>query len=116
MENTAAAAAFAALGHPVRLAALRELVEAGPDGLASGEIADKLGIGPTAMSFHLSTLARVQLVRSWRDGRNIRYSAEFAVAADLLAFLTQSCCGGHPERCGDLTRAVRRQDNPQQVD
>lgn len=70
--------------------------------MASGEIADALSIPPTRMSFHLAALERANLLRSWRDGRRIRYAASYENMRQLLAFLTEDCCGGNPAICGDL--------------
>lgn len=94
-----AVAALAALAHADRLDAFRMLVRAGPNGVPSGEIATRLAIAPTRMSFHLSTLERSGLVRSWREGRRIRYAAHFEAMRGLLAFLAEDCCEGHPEIC-----------------
>ncbi|MBC8130088.1 MAG: helix-turn-helix transcriptional regulator [Rhizobiaceae bacterium] len=102
MTDPDAVAALSALAHADRLAAYRALVKAGPSGIASGEIADRLAVPPTRMSFHLATLERSGLVQSWRDGRRILYAARFGQMRDLLGFLTEDCCGGRPEICGDL--------------
>jgi ArsR family transcriptional regulator len=102
MNDAAAVAALAALAHGDRLAAFRMLVRAGPDGMASGGIAEALSVPPTRMSFHLSTLERAGLLRSWRDGRRILYAANYGHMRQLLAFLTEDCCSGNPEICGDL--------------
>jgi ArsR family transcriptional regulator len=103
-EDDRFVAALAALAHADRLAAFRLLVQAGQSGLPSGEIAERLSVPPTRMSFHLSALERSGLVHFWRDGRRIRYAARFAAMRELLAYLTEDCCGGHPEICGDLAR------------
>ena len=100
MKDAIAISALTALAHHDRLAAFRHLVSLGPNGLPSGELADILKIPPTRMSFHLATLERSGLLRSWRDGRQIRYAAEFDAMRSLLAFLTEDCCGGRPEICG----------------
>ncbi|MCP8896483.1 metalloregulator ArsR/SmtB family transcription factor [Shinella daejeonensis] len=102
MDDDSAVAALSALAHGDRLAAFRLLVRAGPDGLPSGEIAEALSIPPTRMSFHLSALERAGLLRSWRDGRRILYSASYDNMRGLLVFLTDDCCSGKPEICGDL--------------
>ncbi|MDX2288783.1 MAG: metalloregulator ArsR/SmtB family transcription factor [Hyphomicrobiaceae bacterium] len=106
MEHEAATAALAALAHTHRLAVFRRLVQAGPSGEAAGDIARALGIGATALSFHLKELDRAGLVRSWRDGRFIRYSADIEGMRQLLDFLTQDCCNGHPEICGGLAKVL----------
>jgi ArsR family transcriptional regulator len=103
MKDDIAVAALSALAHADRLGAFRMLVRAGPNGFPSGEIADRLAIAPTRMSFHLTALERSGLVRSWRDGRRIRYAAHFEAMRGLLAFLSEDCCEGHPEICGIKT-------------
>ena len=70
--------------------------------MASGEIADQLQVPPTRMSFHLASLERAGLLRSWRDGRRILYAASYDDMRRLLAFLTEDCCSGNPEICGEL--------------
>ena len=102
MNDGPAVAALSALAHADRLAAFRILVRAGPNGLPSGEIAEALSIPPTRMSFHLATLERSKLLRSWRDGRRILYAASYDDMRQLLAFLTEDCCSGNPEICGNL--------------
>ena len=102
MDDASAVAALSALAHADRLNAFRLLVRAGPSGMASGEIADGLSIPPTRMSFHLAALERAKLLRSWRDGRRILYAASYEDMRQLLAFLTEDCCSGKPEICGNL--------------
>lgn len=106
MNDATAVSSLAALAHGDRLAAFRRLVRAGPGGMQSGEIAASLSIPPTRMSFHLATLERAGLLRSWRDGRHILYAASYEDMRQLLAFLTEDCCSGNPEICGDLTHLV----------
>lgn len=102
MENVDAIAALGALAQTDRLAAYRLIVRTGIDGLPSGDIAQVLGVQPTRMSFHLTTLERAGLVTSRRDGRFIRYIAKLDMMRALLGYLTDECCGGHPEVCGLL--------------
>ncbi|WP_092161769.1 metalloregulator ArsR/SmtB family transcription factor [Bosea sp. CRIB-10] len=102
MNDEQAVAALSALAHVDRLAAFRLLVKAGPDGMPSGELAERLEIPPTRMSFHLSTLERSGLVASRRDGRRILYAASFDAMRGLLGFITEDCCGGNTAICGDL--------------
>ena len=106
-ELTAAVASLDALAHPDRLRAFRLLVATGPSGLPSGRIAANLDVPPTRMSFHLAALERSGLLHSWRVGREVRYAARFAAMRALLVFLTEDCCGGRPEICGDLGRLGR---------
>ena len=57
-------------------------------------IAGKLGIAPTSLSFHLKGLTHSGLVRSRTEGRYIFYSAAYDHMSDLMAYLTENCCGG----------------------
>lgn len=108
MKRLAASSAFAALAHDVRLGIFQRLVEAGPEGMAAGQIAGKLRISPSSLTFHIAHLERAGLVRSHRDGRSIIYSADFGAMGNLVDFLTDKCCGGHPEVCRNLVRNQRR--------
>ena len=86
--------ALGALAQEHRLAAYRLLVEAGPDGLAAGMLAQKLGTPPSSMSFHLAQLSNAGLVTQRREGRSLIYSADFAAMNGLLGYLTENCCTG----------------------
>jgi DNA-binding transcriptional ArsR family regulator len=102
MKNETAIQALAALAQEHRLAIFRLLVTQGPDGLPAGDIGERIGIGPTSASFHLKELERAGLITARRNGRFIRYAFVAAVMRDLLGFLTEDCCGGRPELCGEL--------------
>ncbi len=106
METEDAAFAFAALGQGTRLELQRLLMEAGPNGLAAGELALRLGVPPSTLSFHLRALEQAGLIAATRQGRSLIYAAQFARLRALLGFLAEACCGGHPERCGDLARML----------
>jgi arsenate reductase len=94
--------ALAALGQEHRLAAFRLLASRGPAGLPAGAIAGKLALQPSVLSFHLSHLQRAGLVQSWRVGKQVFYAANAAATDAFLRFLATDCCGGDPQRCGDL--------------
>lgn len=94
MESTFAVRALAALAQEHRLAAFRLLVEAGPEGLSAGQIAARLGLPPSSLSFHLAQLDHAGLVGQRRAGRSIFYSASFATMNALMAYLTENCCAG----------------------
>jgi ArsR family transcriptional regulator, arsenate/arsenite/antimonite-responsive transcriptional repressor / arsenate reductase (thioredoxin) len=104
VESTAAAFAFAALGQETRLDLLRALLAAGPSGLAAGDIAARLGVPPSTLSFHLRALDQAGLVAATRQGRSLIYAAQVDRLRALLAFLADACCDGDPARCGDLHR------------
>lgn len=104
MKRQTVVHAFAALAHDVRLGIFQRLVETGPDGMAAGQIAGKLRISPSSLTFHIAHLERAGLVCSRREGRSIMYSANFGTMVTLVDFLTDKCCGGHPEVCHSLSR------------
>lgn len=90
--------ALGALAQEHRLAVYRLLVQAGEEGVPAGEIARHLGIPPSSLSFHLAQLANADLVIQRRQSRSIVYSANYTAMNGLMAYLTESCCGGMP--CG----------------
>lgn len=100
MKTDEALTAFAALAHPKRLEAFRILVAAGPRGVSSGVLADKMDLRPSTMSVNLNQLARAGLVSAERDGKSVRYRANLESARGLIGFLFDDCCGGRPEVCG----------------
>ena len=108
MESSHAVAALSALAHPGRLAAFRRLVQAGPQGLAAGEVARGLGAPANPPSTLLATLTQAGLARSRRDGRSILYSADTGRMGALVAYLVSDCCDGAPEACAPVTEALAR--------
>ena len=101
-----AVAALAALAQETRLAVFRLLVEQGAVGMSAGEIAEKVGIAPAALSFHLKELSHARLVKSRQDGRYVFYSADFVSMNRLLAFLTENCCAADGGTCGPAACAT----------
>ncbi len=107
MEILNAAELLAALGHESRLSIYRRLVEAGPDGMNASAIGETLGLAPATLSFHLSHLSRVGLIRGRQESRFIYYCADYDVMDDLLAFLTSNCCKGS-QVCLPKTQSLKR--------
>lgn len=99
MEIKKAVSALAALAQETRLSAFRALVTAGEAGLPAGEIAAQLGVPPNTLSFHLKELTHAGLITSRSEGRFVIYSAELSTMRGLIDYLSEECCGGHPERC-----------------
>ena len=92
MKTSDVTTALSALAHEKRLEIFRLLVKRGPDGFASGVIAEKLGLPAPTLSFHIKELDRAGLVSARQDGRFIHYSANFAAMRELVDFLTDHCC------------------------
>lgn len=99
MDTKNAVSALAALAQHSRLAVFRWLVEKGPEGAFPGEIAEHLDLPPATLSFHLKNLLHAGMVEAEQKGRHIRYRANFTRMQELLAFLSQNCCGGDPSKC-----------------
>ncbi len=93
MEQKQAIAALGALAQETRLALFRLLVTAGQAGLPAGVIAERLGVLPSSLSFHLQQLVHAGLITQRRLSRQLIYSAEYGTMNALLAYLTENCCG-----------------------
>ena len=94
MESRTAVEALGALAQDSRLQVYRLLVQAGPEGVAASEIAERLKVPANTLSFHLKALSHADLILSRPDGRFIYYSANYEQMNSLLGFLTENCCGG----------------------
>lgn len=99
MDNATATIRLAALAQETRLAVFRTLVQAGPEGLNPGALGEKLGTAQATLSFHLKELKHAGLIQARQESRFIFYSADFAAMNELLAFLTENCCGGDAGGC-----------------
>lgn len=99
MDKTNALSAFDALSQETRLDVLRLLIKAGPEGVPAGEIGDQLGVKQNTMSVNLKVLAQAGLVTTERDGRVVRYAADYKAIQGLVLFLMKDCCGGREELC-----------------
>lgn len=104
MDTSFVEHALAALAQPHRLAAFRQLVVAGPQGLTPGVLAERLAMPGPTLSFHLRELLQAGLVSQERDGRKLIYRARFDQMQALVGFLTENCCGGSP--CADGVAAA----------
>jgi ArsR family transcriptional regulator, arsenate/arsenite/antimonite-responsive transcriptional repressor len=99
MEKSDAVAALAALAQDNRLDVFRLLVQAGPEGMPAGQIADRLDLAPNTLTFHFDRLRSAGLVTVRREGRSMIYAARYEAMNALLGFLTDNCCQGAPEKC-----------------
>ena len=93
MNEKRAITALGALAQETRLALFRLLVTCGPAGLPAGAIAERLGVQPSSLSFHLAQLLHASLITQRRASRQLIYSAEYRTMNALLAYLTENCCG-----------------------
>jgi DNA-binding transcriptional ArsR family regulator len=103
MKTKQAVMALSAIAHDHRLAIYRMLVEKGPDGLPAGDIATRLDMPPSSLTFHLQQMLHAGLVTQRRLGRQLIYAADYSVMNGLVGYLTESCCGGEAQ-CGPVCK------------
>jgi len=108
MKKPDAVAALAALAQDSRLDVFRLLVQAGPDGLPAGSVAQRLGLAPNTLTFHFDRLRDAGLVTVRREGRSMIYAARFEAMNALLGFLTENCCEGsrQPDAAATAARSI----------
>lgn len=115
MDSKLAASAFQALSQETRVRLLRLLAEAGPNGLGAGEIGKRLSVPQSTMSFHLAALDQAGLLQATKRGRHVIYAVRIAGLRSLLSFVTETCCGGRPDLCGDLGRLLPDDTEPEEA-
>jgi DNA-binding transcriptional ArsR family regulator len=108
MEKASATAVFESLSSGLRLDIYRLLVKQGTAGMVAGEIAVTLDVPPTNLSFHLKALTQSGLLTVTQEGRFQRYRANMPLILDLIAYLTDECCGNQPDQCIDLPAKAKR--------
>lgn len=116
LSEDAALAGLASLSQQTRLATLRRLLAAFPGSLPAGELARACDTPHNTMSTHLAVLMRAGLVEVERDGRTMNYRADISAFRQLLTFLTDDCCGGRPELCGDIASLIPKASPPANED
>jgi ArsR family transcriptional regulator, arsenate/arsenite/antimonite-responsive transcriptional repressor len=99
MKKSRVIAFLGALAQETRLDIFRLLIQRGPKGMSAGEIGERLGQPSPTLSFHFNQLRFAGLVTSRRKSRSIIYSANYKAMTDLIAYLTENCCGGRSELC-----------------
>lgn len=85
---------LAALGNPSRLALLRILIQAGPDGLTVGQIQEATGMAASTQFHHLSMLVDSGLVARERQGKEVLNRVLFPEVRAIGQYLLQDCCKG----------------------
>ncbi|HEX4943596.1 MAG TPA: helix-turn-helix domain-containing protein [Usitatibacteraceae bacterium] len=99
METERATEILECLSSPTRLRIYRLVVRQGAEGMVAGQIATQLDIPPNGASFHLKAMTHARLLSVKQEGRFQRYRADITQMFDLVAYLTEECCAGHPELC-----------------
>lgn len=90
---------LSALGHPVRLAILRLVVQGADTGTPAGEIQTHLEVPASTLSHHLKRLTDAGLMKSRSEGTFHYYSAEYAVLRALTDYLWEDCCKRGKKGC-----------------
>lgn len=109
MKADTAVTRLAALAQESRLALFRLLVQKGPEGLCAGDIAEKLGVAPATLSFHLKELCNAGLLQWRQEGRFIYYAPDFQAMNELLSYLMENCCGGQSCAPGCAPKSSRKE-------
>ncbi len=113
MDSSSVIAALGALAQEHRLALFRLLVQAGSEGMAAGQIAERLGVPNSSLSFHLAQLHRTGLIQQERQSRSLIYRADYAAMNALVGYLMENCCGGAacaPEMACGVEAAPNQQE------
>jgi ArsR family transcriptional regulator, arsenate/arsenite/antimonite-responsive transcriptional repressor len=99
METSDVVVSLAALAQENRLEVFRLLVQAGPEGLPAGRVAEELELAPNTLTFHFDRLRGAGLVTVRREGRSMIYAARYDTMNAVIAYLTENCCRGRLEEC-----------------
>ena len=83
---------LAALGHPVRLAVLRYVVQGGAEGASAGDIQSHVDTPASTLSHHLKRLVDAGLLKTRGEGTFHYYSAEFTALRALTDYVWEDCC------------------------
>jgi protein-tyrosine-phosphatase len=102
METSAAAHAFATLGHPGRLSVFRLLMRFAPRGVRPTEMTQALGLKPNTLSHHLADLTAAGLVQVERRGRSLFYSVDLDKTEGLIGYIALDLGRARPDLLAPL--------------
>ena len=111
MQLTDAVHCFQALGQALRLETFRTLAAAGDVGMTAGTIADRVGLTPSQVTFHMKELEGSGLCTSTKEGRYVRYRVEPQAVQQLLEFLLNNCCRGRQDLCAPALDSLQALDS-----
>lgn len=92
MDLDQTAARLEAIGNPTRLDLYRHLVRAGREGLAVGNLQERLLVPRSTLSHHLHRLIAVGLVTQERRSTTLICRANYEAMDETIGFLTSQCC------------------------
>ncbi len=90
---------LAALGHPVRLAVLRFVVQSGGGGAAAGEIQARVDLPASTLSHHLKRLVDAGMLVARPEGTFHYYAADYGGLKALTDYLWEDCCKRGKSSC-----------------
>ncbi len=90
---------LAALGHPVRLAILRFVVQGGESGIAAGEIQSHVDLPASTLSHHLKRLVDAGMLTSRSEGTFHYYAADYKMLRGLTDYVWEDCCKRGKSSC-----------------
>lgn len=91
---------LSALGHPIRLAILRFVVQGGDGGTPAGEVQAHVELPASTLSHHLKRLVEAGLLGVRLEGTFHRYTPDYGALGELTDYLWQDCCQrGRPSCC-----------------
>ena len=90
---------LAALGHPVRLAILRYVVQGGAEGASAGDIQAQVDVPASTLSHHLKRLVDAGLLKTRGEGTFHFYSADFTALRALTDYVWEDCCKRGKSTC-----------------
>lgn len=106
MDNKSAVILLSSIAQEARLDIFRTLAQVGTTGLSAGNIAEKLEIPNSTLSFHLKELSHAGLVSSRQESRFVYYSANYQAMNNLLVYLTENCCAGKQACCTEIENNI----------
>ena len=83
---------LSALGHPVRLAVLRFVVQGGSEGTSAGDIQAHVDLPASTLSHHLKRLLDAGMLSSRSEGTFHYYSADYKALRALTNYVWEDCC------------------------
>ena len=92
MELTKSIVMLSALAHESRLIIFKQLIQAGHSGMYPNTLSETLGMPAATLSFHLKELFHADLVSKEKQGRSIKYTAQYQSMDKLIAYLQENCC------------------------
>ena len=90
---------LSALGHPVRLAILRFVVQGGEGGTAAGDIQAHVKLPASTLSHHLKRLVDAGLLSVRMEGTFHLYGADYGALRELTDYLWEDCCKRGKSSC-----------------